>query len=114
MDTGGTKSDVFNAIAASTRRDMLRLLADGEMPVTEIAQSFDMSLSAVSQHLAILREANLVTVTKLGKQRLYRITPDPLLDVADWLTQYDRFWTGKLERLETYLENIDERKTNIP
>jgi DNA-binding transcriptional ArsR family regulator len=100
----GAGSDVFAAIAAPTRREILRRLAAAEMPVTELAGCFDMTMSAVSQHLGVLREAGLVNMRKEGKQRFYRLNADPLRDVSEWLSFYEPFWIDRLERLGDYLE----------
>jgi DNA-binding transcriptional ArsR family regulator len=108
MEGSQNQSDVFAAISTPVRREILGLLAEKEMPVMEIAKSFDMSLSAVSQHLSILKNAELVQIRKVGRQRVYRLTPNPLMSVADWIRGYERFWSGKLRRLETYLEEDHE------
>jgi DNA-binding transcriptional ArsR family regulator len=97
-------SGVFGAISSQSRRDMLGLLADREMPVTELAESFRMTISAVSQHLSVLRQAGLVSQRKDGKQRLYRTNPEPLAAVADWLDFYRPFWKDRLTKLGQYLE----------
>jgi len=97
-------ADVFGAISAPSRRAMLAMLAQREMPVMELAESFDMTLSAVSQHLAILRDAGLVSQRKEGKQRFYRTDPEPLQAVADWLDFYRPFWNDRLHKLGKYLE----------
>ncbi len=113
MGAEGRESDVFAAIAAPARREILVLLSKGALPVTTIAESFSMSLSAVSQHLTILKDAHLVEITRAGRQRIYRLTPNPLLDVVNWLGQYQQFWPNKLDRLGSYLEKNDERKADI-
>ena len=95
---------MFGAIAAPVRREMLAMLARQELPVTALAGSFDMTLSAVSQHLGILRDAGLVRVRKDGKQRLYRLEPGPLETVADWLDKYGQFWPEKLVALGEFLD----------
>ena len=97
-------TDVFAAIATPTRRAMLAMIATREMPVMELAESFDMTLSAVSQHLSVLRQAGLIVQRKNGRQRIYRLTPEPLKEVSDWLRYYEPFWTEKLGRLGQYLE----------
>ncbi|AIE85357.1 ArsR/SmtB family transcription factor [Fimbriimonas ginsengisoli] len=97
-------SDVFGAISAPSRRDMLRMLARREMPVMELAESFDMTLSAVSQHLGVLRDAGLVSLRKEGRQRMYRLNPEPLRAVAEWLEFYEPFWNDRLHQLGQYLE----------
>ncbi len=104
IDTG----DVFAAISAPVRREMLALLATQELPVMTLAQSFDMTLSAVSQHLGVLRDAGLVNVRKDGKQRLYRLEPEPLRAVAEWVDRYGPFWTGRLTALGEYLDETSK------
>lgn len=95
---------MFAAISAPARRAMLAHLAQKEMPVLELAGSFDMSLPAVSQHLAVLRDAGLVSVRKSGRQRIYRLNAEPLKSVAEWVGEYEKFWTGKLVDLGKYLD----------
>lgn len=97
-------SDVFAAISAPARRAILARLASGEMPVQQLAESFSMSLPGVSQHLSVLREAGLVTVRKEGRQRIYKLNAAPLEDVAKWVQEYEKFWTGKLVALGEYLK----------
>ena len=96
--------DVFSAIADPTRRDILHLLGQGELPVTALADTFTTSLSAVSQHIRVLREAGLVSVRKAGRERYYRLNPEPLKRVAEWVKFYEPFWNDKLEALAAYLE----------
>lgn len=101
-------ADVFEAIASPARRAMLARLAQGEAPVTALAESFEMSLSAVSQHLTVLRGAGLVHVRKIGRQRLYRIDAAPLREIAEWVGKYERFWSEKLAALGEYLEEEEK------
>lgn len=110
---GGNKDEVFAAIASPVRRDMLRLMAQEEVPVTRIAAAFDLSLSAASQHLAILHEANLVSVRKDGRQRFYRTEPAPLRTVAEWVSHYVPFWTEKLGALTDYLEKTHDHPDSV-
>jgi len=104
MDGSTGQDEVFAAIAAPVRREMLRHLAAGEVPVTDLADAFGMSLSAVSQHLAVLREAGLVSQRKEGRQRFYRTNPEPLRSVATWLEFYAPFWNDRLGALTRHLE----------
>jgi DNA-binding transcriptional ArsR family regulator len=83
---------------------MLAMLAQRETPVMELAESFEMTLSAVSQHLTVLRQAGLVSQRKLGKQRLYSLNPEPLRLVEDWLSFYEPFWNSRLGQLGRYLD----------
>jgi DNA-binding transcriptional ArsR family regulator len=104
MSAYSATSDVFAAISAPARREILALLADGDMPVQELAASFSMSLPGVSQHLAVLREAGLVSVRKEGRQRIYRLNAKPLKEVSQWVEDYEKFWSGKLGALGKYLK----------
>jgi DNA-binding transcriptional ArsR family regulator len=96
--------DVFRAIADATRRRLLDGLRGGEQPVGALSAAFAVSPSAVSQHLAVLREAGLVRERRAGRQRLYRIRATPLRAVADWIAHYERFWERKLDALGDYLD----------
>jgi DNA-binding transcriptional ArsR family regulator len=101
-------SDVFQAIANPARRAILDHLRDGEQPVLTLAAPFDMTLPAVSQQLRILRRAGLVRERRLGRQRFYRLNPEPLKDVRDWMRAYEKFWTRKLRKLSDYLDRHGE------
>lgn len=97
-------TDVFFAIADPTRRRILDLLTPGEQPVLTLARQFDVTVSAISQHMRVLREVGLVTVRQEGRERYYRLEPEPLRDVASWIGQYEPFWQTKLDALGEYLE----------
>ncbi|MFH7026528.1 MAG: metalloregulator ArsR/SmtB family transcription factor [Heteroscytonema crispum UTEX LB 1556] len=97
-------ADIFQAIADPTRRALLDRLSTGEQPVKQLAEPFAMSLPAISQHLRILCEAGLVQMRSSGRQRLYRLNPEPLKQVSDWIAHYEHFWQQKLEALGNYLE----------
>lgn len=72
--------------------------------MTQLAQPFAMSLPAISQHLQVLCDVELVTQSRSGRQRIYRLNSQPLKPVAEWVGQYERFWTRKLDALGDYLE----------
>ncbi len=96
--------DVYTAIADPTRRAILQRLGGGEASVTLLAEQFEVTLSAVSQHIRILREAGLVTVRKAGRERVYTLNAAPLQSVSEWLRFYEPFWNDKLAALGTYLD----------
>lgn len=102
---------VFRALADPTRREMLELLRERERTVLELAEPFRMSQPAVSQHLAVLRESGLVSARRDGRCRVYRIEPQNLRAVDDWLEHYRHFWTDKLWALGQYL---DEQESPTP
>ena len=105
MNRTSSNDNVFTAIADPTRRAILDLLRQGEQPVKQIARPFAMSLPAVSQHLSVLYEAGLVTQRREGRQRYYRLNPEPLKQVSDWVNHYEQFWQEKLDVLSEYLED---------
>ncbi|XID91267.1 ArsR/SmtB family transcription factor [Paenibacillaceae bacterium WGS1546] len=98
------KHDVFQAIADPTRRSLLRLLVDGEMPVGAISSRFPMTRTAVSKHLRVLEDAGLVKERKVGRETRYRLDPDPLRELKEWLAYYERFWENRLGALKRYVE----------
>src|SRR5256714_9624662 len=98
-------SDGLWATSAPARRAILARLSEHEMRMQKLAESFEMSLPAVSQHLAVLRDAGLVSVRKAGRQRIYTLNAEPLKDVATWVQEYEKFWTGKLAALGEYLKD---------
>ncbi len=113
MAAPSQKHDVFQAIADPTRRMLLKLLADKEMPVTVISGHFPMSRTAVSKHLRILADAGLVKERKVGRETRYRFEPEPLLELKRWLAYYERFWENKMAVLKRYIES-DETESAAP
>jgi DNA-binding transcriptional ArsR family regulator len=105
------KHDIFQAIADPTRRKLLRLLADNEMNVTGVSGHFPMSRTAVSKHLRILSEAGLVKEHKVGRETRYSLQPEPLRELKDWLSYYERFWDNKMAALKHFVE--DEKTDGI-
>jgi DNA-binding transcriptional ArsR family regulator len=111
MARAAADASVFNAIADPTRRAILDLLQESERAVADLLQAIRATPSALSQHLAVLRRAGLVSVTRRGRHRLYRIEPAPLREVADWIAVYDRFWSAKLDTLGAYLDRAHPPRT---
>ncbi|GGF93377.1 ArsR/SmtB family transcription factor [Paenibacillus abyssi] len=105
------KYDVFQAIADPTRRQLLQLLTDQEMPVTVISGHFPMSRTAVSKHLRVLAEAGLVKERKVGRETRYRLDPEPLRELKRWLAYYERYWENKLSMLKHYVESDESDET---
>ena len=99
--------DLFRALADPTRRRILDLLAErGTLTVGQLAEQFpDLVASGISKHLMGLRAAGLVTATRQGRQRLYRIDADALAEaLAPWLAKYEPYWAAALERLRDLAE----------
>lgn len=95
------------ALADPTRRQIIQSLAGGETAFGEIADQYEMSRPAVSQHLKVLREAGLVAVRKDAQRRIYRIEASGLREVDEWLEKVRRFWDGRLDDLERVLQDQD-------
>jgi DNA-binding transcriptional ArsR family regulator len=95
---------VFEALAHPVRRDVLMLLAERQRTATALAEPFDMSRPAVSQHLRVLREAGLVREHRIGRNQIYALVPDVLLTADRWLEHFRRFWPERLGRLHRTLE----------
>jgi DNA-binding transcriptional ArsR family regulator len=107
------KHDIFQAIADPTRRKMLQLLAEKEMPVTAISRHFPMSRTAVSKHLRILSESKLVSVEKVGREKLYKLQPETLLELKEWLSFFEQFWDNKISMLQHFVENSEKGNLNL-
>lgn len=102
------KHDVFQAIADPTRRSLLHLLSERELPVNAISSRYPMSRTAVSKHLRILADAGLVKERKVGRETRYRLEPEPLRELKRWLAYYERFWENKLAALQRFVESDGE------
>jgi DNA-binding transcriptional ArsR family regulator len=94
----------FQALSEPRRLAILELLRDGERPVGELVDHLSLSQPAVSKHLRVLRDAGLVEARVDAQRRLYRIRPEPLADLDEWLAAYRKLWTTHLDRLETHLD----------
>lgn len=105
MPRAATTADVFNAIAEPRRREILALLAaQGALAVGAMVIALDLPQPAVSKHLGVLRKVGVVSVAKLGQQRLYRLEAEPLKAVRDWAQQFERHWAHQLDRIKSRAE----------
>ena len=105
MPRAATTSDVFNAIAEPRRRELIDLLVKGkEHAVGELVLRLHMPQPAVSKHLGVLRKVGVVTVSKRGQLRLYRLNAKELKPVHDWVKTYEHFWTHQLDRIRERAE----------
>jgi DNA-binding transcriptional ArsR family regulator len=101
-------STTFAALADPTRRAILARLAEGEASVGELAAPFEMSLPAISKHLGVLERARLIRRRKDAQWRRCKLRPDTLRAAADWIGQYERFWTESLDRLAECLDDPEQ------
>jgi DNA-binding transcriptional ArsR family regulator len=103
-------SVTFAALADPTRRAILARLATGECSVTELAEPFDMTMPAVSKHLRVLEHAGLITRGREAQWRPCRLEAAPLKEVAEWAERYRAIWEGRLDRLDTYLQQLNAKE----
>lgn len=96
--------DVFTAIASPVRRALLDALRSGPLAVHQLADDFAISRPAVSQHLQVLRNADLVAEERVGRERRYRLRPQPLREVTEWVRHYEQFWSTRLTALRDLLD----------
>ncbi|MEH6890030.1 metalloregulator ArsR/SmtB family transcription factor [Bacillus sp. JJ864] len=113
MSPSAENYDVFQAIADPTRREVLRLLAEKELPISEITSHFPISRTAVTKHLHILSEAKLVSGKKVGREKIYQLQPEPLQELKQWLSFYEQFWNNKLSILKHVVENGENNDLKI-
>ena len=103
------RRDVFQAIADPTRREIINLIARKSMNLNTIAENFDMSRPAISQHIKILTECGMVVIKQQGRERFCEAKLETLSEVTDWVDQYRQFWNKKFNSLDTYLEKIKSK-----
>ncbi len=95
----------FGALSDPTRRGIVATLAVEARTIAALAEPLPMSLVAVSKHITVLEKAGLLTRTRVGRAQVCTLRPDPLAGAADWIDHYRRFWAGRIDALEQYLEN---------
>jgi DNA-binding transcriptional ArsR family regulator len=105
MARAATTSDIFNAIAEPRRRELIGVLADGkERAVGEIVVRLRMAQPAVSKHLGVLHKVGVVSVTRRGQHRMYRLNAAQLKPVHDWVKTFERYWTHQLGQIKERAE----------
>jgi DNA-binding transcriptional ArsR family regulator len=101
-----TTSDVFNAVADLHRREILDLLIAGERPVGAIVDDLTLSQPQVSKHLRVLSEVGLVASRAEGRRRLYRLEPEHLRPMHEWVAKYEQAIKDRLDRIDDYLQQL--------
>jgi DNA-binding transcriptional ArsR family regulator len=105
-----TRRDVFQAIADPTRRDIINLIAFQSMNLNSIAENFDVSRPAISQHIKVLIECGLVTIKKQGRERFAEASLQPLMQVTDWIEPFRKRIDEKFEALDDVLEELKKEQ----
>jgi DNA-binding transcriptional ArsR family regulator len=104
-----TTASLFQVLGEPRRLEILELLRDGERPVGELVDHLGVSQPAVSKHLRVLKDAGLVDARSDAQRRLYRISPEPLAELDEWLASYRVLWSTHLDRLEDHLDRRRRR-----
>ncbi len=110
MNSAERLNATFAALADPTRRAILARLAGGEASVLELARPFAMSLPAVSKHLKVLQRAGLIARLRKAQSRPSLLNPAPLKEAFDWVEHYRRFWDQSFDRLDDYLQTLQEKE----
>ena len=104
--------DAFQVIADPSRRQMLMMLSKDSMTINSIAENFDMSRPAVSKHVKILYNAGFISITDIGRERYCTLKQDGFNELQDFIDYFDKFWAGKLQKLEALLNRKVHKNDN--
>ena len=102
----------FHALSDPTRRAVISRLVDGELPVSALAEPFDMALPSFSQHLKVLEDCGLIATEKRGRSRWCRLQSQRFDEAADWMQAERRRWAQRIDRLEDYLDALPESEAD--
>ncbi|MCW7470724.1 ArsR/SmtB family transcription factor [Leptospira kanakyensis] len=105
--------NTFAVLADDTRRDIVRLVAkNGELTSTEISQNFQMSPPAISQHLKLLKEANILLMKKDAQKRIYSLNQKGMKEMEDWILEIKNLWTKRLDKLDRYVMKLKMERSH--
>ena len=107
------RRDVFQAIADPTRRAIIGMVAHDRLNLNSVAEQFDVSRPAISKHIKILTECGLITIKQEGRERYCEAKFEKLNEIFDWVKQYKKFWEEKLDALEIYLSELQNKKKHV-
>src|SRR4051812_21360531 len=110
MARAATTTDAFNAVAEPRRRAILDALAGGERPVGDLVRELGLTQPQVSKHLRVLREVGVVDVRGDGRRRLYRLNGPALKPIHDWVSDYERFWSERFDRIDLVLDTLKQKE----
>lgn len=100
----------FSALAEPNRLDIVELLRDGPLTVGEITDRLELNQPQASKHLRVLHDAGLVEVNPVANRRIYRLRPEPLLELDSWLESFRRLWEERYDRLDEYLRELQAKE----
>lgn len=105
-----TRRDVFQAISDPTRREIIRLIAQAPRNLNAIADNFDITRPAISNHIRILNECGIITIEQQGRERYCKIHSNNLKKVSDWIGQFNALWEQRLESFEKYVYQLKAKR----
>ncbi|MEM6522376.1 MAG: metalloregulator ArsR/SmtB family transcription factor [Bacteroidota bacterium] len=105
------RRDVFQAIADPIRRDIIQLLSENQLSVNSVAEKFEISRPAISKHLKILKECDIIDISQEGRERYCKIKPKNLIPAFVWIDQYRKLWEDKLDSFENYLMELKNNQS---
>ena len=103
------RRDVFQAIADPTRRQIIELVAKEPMSLNAIADNFDISRPAISQHIKILNECGIIEIETIGRERYCKVQAQSLIPAFLWLEQYQKLWTQRIDSFEKYVNKLHSK-----
>ncbi|WP_025025602.1 ArsR/SmtB family transcription factor [Caldalkalibacillus mannanilyticus] len=101
----------FSALAEPNRLNIVELLLEGPLPVGDIAKKLELNQPQTSKHLRVLCESGLLEVQPVANRRIYKIRPEPLQELDQWLDSYRRLWESRMDKLDDYLNVLQGKKT---
>ncbi|PJZ85991.1 ArsR/SmtB family transcription factor [Leptospira harrisiae] len=105
--------NAFAVLADETRRDIVRLVAkNGELTATEISDNFQMSPPAISQHLKLLKETNILHMKKEAQKRIYSLNQEGMKEMEDWILEIKNLWVKRLDKLDRYVMKLKMERLN--
>ena len=110
MKTAMQKFDAFQVVADPSRRQMLQLLSKSSMTISGLAENFDMSRPAVSKHVKIMHHAGFISITDIGRERYCTLKQDGFNKLQHFINYFDKFWTNRLGKLQSILNNKSKNK----
>lgn len=105
-----TRRDVFQALADPTRREILNLIAQQPMNLNAIAEKFEISRPAISNHIKILNECGIINIEQIGRERYCRIQPSSLIPAFLWIEKHKKLWEEKIDSFENYLNELKQKR----
>ncbi len=103
------RRDVFQAIADPVRREIIQLLSERNLTINEVAEKFTISRPAISKHLKILHECEIIQYNKAGRERLCMIQPQKLIPAFLWIKQYNKLWEDRIDSFENYIHQLQTK-----